>query len=200
MKAFARAAARSALKESMAAIERKVESVKDWSSPTTDQLTATLSLVTEARRNLNDTAKALNLEIETQASFSKDFLAGNPVSQTVRLEKLRTKAYTDLHWVAVIDGSLGRLEAGLRSLGGSSAGLSPTNDGIEGRRLTIINPNLFGLATQYYGSAEEWTVIAKANGVTSPTLDGLWNLIIPAARPTTESGGILYGPSGGRDY
>lgn len=42
-----------------------------------------------------------------------------------------------------------------------------------------INPNLLVLAAQHYGRADQWRVIANANGLSDPQPTGSYNLIIP---------------------
>ncbi len=56
--------------------------------------------------------------------------------------------------------------------------------------ITVINPNLYILAVQYYGDANLWTAIAQANGYTGPKLNGTYTILIPPP-PTVGSGGIL---------
>lgn len=63
---------------------------------------------------------------------------------------------------------------------------SPTNS----RTVHVINGDLFQLAVQYYGNADYWTVIAEANNLSDPRIEGSATLLIPPA-PTSNSGGIL---------
>lgn len=53
--------------------------------------------------------------------------------------------------------------------------------GAEGATiLPTINANLYKIAAQYYGSSDQWTIIATANGLIDPEVVGPKNLIIPA--------------------
>lgn len=47
------------------------------------------------------------------------------------------------------------------------------------KTVTVLNPNLYRLAAQYYGDATQWTVIAKANNLVDPYQSGFLTLIIP---------------------
>jgi hypothetical protein len=56
--------------------------------------------------------------------------------------------------------------------------------------VTLINPNLYRVAVQYYGDANSWTVIANANSLTDPKQTGIVVLLIPPASGV-DSGGVL---------
>lgn len=43
----------------------------------------------------------------------------------------------------------------------------------------VMRDNLYNLASKYYGSPLQWTVIAEANGLTDPEITEYTNLIIP---------------------
>jgi hypothetical protein len=45
--------------------------------------------------------------------------------------------------------------------------------------LTITNPNLFALASQYYGDSTLWTIISTANNNLAPFATGTFNVLIP---------------------
>lgn len=47
--------------------------------------------------------------------------------------------------------------------------------------LNVAGGNLFAIAAEQYGDATEWTTLAKANGLTSPFLDGAQSLAVPSA-------------------
>lgn len=52
-------------------------------------------------------------------------------------------------------------------------------------KITVMNVNLFALAAKYYQDATQWIVIAQANGLNDPFVQGQMTLIIPAgAAPT----------------
>ena len=46
-------------------------------------------------------------------------------------------------------------------------------------KVTVMNTNLFALAAQYYNDATQWIVIALANGLTDPFVQGPVALVIP---------------------
>lgn len=46
-----------------------------------------------------------------------------------------------------------------------------------------INPNLFGLAQQYYGDCSQWQIIGNANKIMDPQPMGSFTLVIPQQAP-----------------
>ena len=46
-------------------------------------------------------------------------------------------------------------------------------------RITVAGGDLYRIALQYLGSAEQWTLIAEVNGLVDPVLTGLVTLTIP---------------------
>lgn len=57
------------------------------------------------------------------------------------------------------------------------------------RTLQVAGGTLFGVAASEYGDPTQWAVIAKASGLTDPTIVGLQTLKIPAN--PAASGGVL---------
>jgi nucleoid-associated protein YgaU len=51
--------------------------------------------------------------------------------------------------------------------------------------------DLYRLASQYYGDAAAWTLIARANGLTDPLIDTDSTLVIPAYNAAQANDGIL---------
>jgi hypothetical protein len=49
------------------------------------------------------------------------------------------------------------------------------------KAVRAVNPNLFALASEHYGDASKWNLIANANGLLNPMPTGIYNLSIPPA-------------------
>jgi nucleoid-associated protein YgaU len=58
------------------------------------------------------------------------------------------------------------------------------------RVVTVTSGTLYALAAKYLGDATKWYQIAKANGLTDPTITGLVTLTIPQSS-IASNGGIL---------
>jgi hypothetical protein len=58
------------------------------------------------------------------------------------------------------------------------------------KKYTFINPNLYEIAAKFYQDADQWILIAKANGFDTPFLSGTYLLSIPSVVPPS-TGGIL---------
>jgi hypothetical protein len=56
--------------------------------------------------------------------------------------------------------------------------------------ITVAGGNLFAIAAQYLGAADQWNRIAALNGLTDPWLTGIVTLKIPPVNPNL-GGGIL---------
>lgn len=55
-------------------------------------------------------------------------------------------------------------------------------------KITVMKANLFALAATYYGDATQWIIIAQANGLTDPFVEGPVTLVIQDE--TTPTGGV----------
>lgn len=67
-----------------------------------------------------------------------------------------------------LSGVLGRM--------GANAAKTPRN---SAKSVTVVGGTLYGLAAQHYGDASQWGVIAQANGLTDPVIQGVQTLTIP---------------------
>jgi nucleoid-associated protein YgaU len=59
------------------------------------------------------------------------------------------------------------------------------------KTITVAGGNLFAIAAQQYGDATQWYLIAAANGLKDPFLNGVVTLSIPPAQTTGGTDGIL---------
>ena len=57
--------------------------------------------------------------------------------------------------------------------------------------ITVAGGNLYQIALEHLGSAEQWNRIAEANGLIDPVLTGIVTLSIPDVDP--GAGGGVYG-------
>lgn len=60
------------------------------------------------------------------------------------------------------------------------------------RTVTVAGGNLYDLALQHLGAADQWNRIAQANNLIDPVLIGLNTLKIPSV--DTNAGGGVYVP------
>lgn len=61
------------------------------------------------------------------------------------------------------------------------------------RTITVAGGDLFTLALQYLGSADQWNRIAQANGLIDPILTGVVTLQIPST--DANAGGGVFVPA-----
>lgn len=77
-----------------------------------------------------------------------------------------------------LDAALGRMSTNL------------TADGVSGKLVTKAGGDLYHLAAEQYGDASAWPVIARANGLSDPVLDGVQTLTVPE-KPISSPDGVL---------
>lgn len=70
------------------------------------------------------------------------------------------------------------------------ANLSLNNQYPNAQIVTVIGGNLFQVASQYYGDASQWSLIAQTNGLADPMINGTVTLVIPPLNGQ-DTGGIL---------
>jgi hypothetical protein len=69
------------------------------------------------------------------------------------------------------------------------------------RTVTVAGGNLFQLAAQYLGDAQQWNRIASLNGLWDPMIVGVVTLLIPPVIPNlleinpNMGGGVLGSPN-----
>lgn len=61
------------------------------------------------------------------------------------------------------------------------------------RTITVAGGNLFELAMQYLGSADQWNRIAQANGLIDPIISGVVTLNVPST--DANAGGGIFVPA-----
>ena len=63
---------------------------------------------------------------------------------------------------------------------------------IATRVVTVTSGNLFDVSARYLGDAQQWTRIARLNGLgPDPWFTGLLVLRLPAVDPNAGTGGVL---------
>jgi hypothetical protein len=87
-------------------------------------------------------------------------------------------SFAQLDSLYQMDASLGRIATNL------------TADGVSGKLVTMAGGDLYHVAAQQYGDASAWPVIARANGLSDPMLDGVQTLTVPE-KPVSSPDGVL---------
>lgn len=105
-------------------------------------------------------------------------LPNNPIAQQANKLMGQVNAMTQLPQLYNLQSVLGRMGGNLGSIG------------TAGRQVATAGGNLYQMASDAYGDAMAWTGIAKANGLTDPTISGVKTLTVPAL--PDDSGGVMY--------
>lgn len=101
----------------------------------------------------------------------------NPISTSVANIASQVTAFEQSPLLYNLQSVMGRMSTNLGSVNGAV------------QQATVAGGNLLQLAAKVYGKAEAWTGIAKANGLTDPTVQGVQTLNIPVT--ADNSGGVL---------
>lgn len=68
--------------------------------------------------------------------------------------------------------------------------IDQTKGTVQPKIITVVNDNLFRLSTLYYGNADQWGLIAAANHLSDPEIEGIKSLVIPEW-DGNDRGGII---------
>lgn len=161
------------------AIDTFTATVNAWTAP----IAAASACVMQAVQTVQATLQALIAPIARAQQRVQDLIGS--VDQAVGLASTIGTAATSppLEAQALLAGSntmstaqplyalsgvLGRMSANAQKTPGNSS-----------KTVTVVGGTMYGLAAQYYGDASQWGVIANANGLTDPQIQGQQTLIIP---------------------
>ncbi|KVC81383.1 hypothetical protein [Burkholderia ubonensis] len=106
-------------------------------------------------------------------------LPNNPISTSVLSLSAQVSSFTQLPLLYNLQSVMGRMSSNLANVNGAA------------QQITVAGGNLMQVAAKVYGKVEAWTGIAKANGLTDPTVQGVQTLNVPVT--PDNSSGVLTG-------
>lgn len=109
-------------------------------------------------------------------------LPNNPISQAAARLSSQVVSQTSLPQLYNLNSVLGRMGSNL------------TNSNNSGQVVTTAGGNLMSMASQVYGDATAWPLLAQANKLKDPVLQGIASITIPPAPNISDLfGGVLSG-------
>lgn len=151
----------------------QVKTFANASVATINTILQPLSGVEAAASGLFNSAQAVLGEVTSLGGVAEGMTSATIVSNLLRQGQAMAQS-ADLFDV---QSYAGRMTQNLISVGSSGA------------QIVAAGGDLFDLASRAYGDATEWSTIARANGLSDPTIVGLEGLLIPPS--PSGSGGVL---------
>lgn len=107
---------------------------------------------------------------------------GNPIAQQAAKMTSQVAAFTSMPQLYALKSTLGRMGSNLASASST------------GQTVSSAGGDLQKIAAAQFGDATAWPLIAQANGLQDPQVQGLQTLVIPPAPPSSAPvGGVLSG-------
>ncbi|MDE2354606.1 MAG: hypothetical protein KGL17_06245 [Betaproteobacteria bacterium] len=107
---------------------------------------------------------------------------GNPIAQQAASLSSQAAAFTSMPQLYALKSTLGRMSTNLASAN------------TTGQTVSTAGGDLQQIAAQQFGDATAWPLIAQANGLNDPKVQGLQTLVIPPAPSNSQPvGGVLSG-------
>jgi hypothetical protein len=156
-----------------------VSSVSDFAKSTTTTLNSVLQPLAAVQTQVNNLITSVGNTVSNVTTLG-GVAPGNPIAQQASRLTGTLVAMNSLPQLYNLRSVLGRMSTNLNTAGNS------------GQFLNTAGGNLYQVASQQYGDPTAWTVLAKANGVTDPQVQGLKTLNIPPAPSgAAPVGGVL---------
>lgn len=166
----------STLNAQMAALAAVMETIETYVSIAASTVGLVLSAIQNVQKTVSSLIGIAESTISGPAGFAGVVVGLDALTMALSLDAVQSAALEESElWD--LAGILGVMAANLNSVTGSP------------NTLVTAGGNLFQIAADEYGDAEDWTVIANANGLVDPFIQGAVTLNIPLS--PGNSGGIL---------
>lgn len=156
-----------------------VKSVSDFAKATQSAINGVLVPLASAQAQVKTLiASVANTAINVTTLGG--ILPNNPIAQQTSKLMGQVTKFTSLPQLYHLRSVLGRVGTNLHSVGNT------------GQTISMAGGNLFSAAAQQYGDATAWPLLARANNITDPQVQGLKTLLVPPAPASGEPvGGLL---------
>ena len=164
------------LSSAFGTLKSAVAQVTSFANAAKSTLNSVLQPIEAVRSTITGMIGSVGTTINSVATLG-GILPFNPIATQVSKITSQAAAMTQQPLLIQLQTVMGRMSNNINSIPASA------------KTITVAGGNLYTIASQQYGDATSWTVIANANNMTDPVFTGVQTLIIPP--PPTTSTGVL---------
>lgn len=160
----------------MGAVNSAISTVSSFASATASTINGVLQPINAVQQQVSTLIASAANTMQNVTTLG-GILPNNPISTSVASLAAQVTAYQQSPLLYNLQSVMGRMSINLGGVTGAA------------QQVTVAGGDLYRLAAKVYGKAEAWTGIAKANGLSDPTVQGVQTLNIPVT--PDDSGGVL---------
>lgn len=156
------------LNSALGVLDKAVAGVSNFATAAQGALSSVLAPLAEVQGRVETLISTVSNTVTNVATLG-GIVPNNPVAAMVSKFTDQVAAFGQLPQLYDLQNVLGRMETNLG------------NVRVAGSEVLMAGGDLFSLAASEFGSATEWSAIARANGLTDPFLTGINRILVPAA-------------------
>lgn len=157
-------------------LDTAISKVSHFATTARREIASVLDPLRAVQARVNLLRAAASNALINVSSFG-GLVPGNPVAQAVRSVNRQIVAATQAPVLQLMDGRLSRMALNIAS--------APTGP----KRVTVAGTDLYAVAAAQYADALAWTTLARANGLTDPSIPDVRTLAVPKTK--VDTGGVL---------
>ena len=166
----------STLTSLMGSVNSAISTVSSFASATASTINSVLQPINAVQTQVSTLIASAANTIQNVTTLG-GILPNNSISTSVANIASQVTAFQQSPLLYNLQSVMGRMSTNLSGVGSAV------------QTITTAGGNLMDIAAKVYGKAEAWTGIAKANGLSDPTVKGVQTLDIPVT--PDNSGGVL---------
>lgn len=158
-------------------LDSAIRNVSDFAKATTSTIQSVVGPVAAVIGRVNVLVGSVGSVVNSVTTLG-GILPGNPISMQAAQSLSQVNAITQYPALVQLRNISSRMQGNLSNVSASQ----------QTKTVTVAGGTLYDVASQQYGDATKWNVIAQANGLTDPVISGVKTLKIPMIASST--GGI----------
>lgn len=158
------------LSSAMASLNSAIAAVSDFAKTTTKEINSVLGPLADAKARVDVLIASTGNTVRNVTTLG-GILPNNPIAKNAAALTAQVTAMTQAP-------QLYNLQATLSRIGGNIGQINPAT---SGQSVTMAGGSLYKLAADSYGDASKWGVIASANGLNDPEIQGIQQITVPNA-------------------
>lgn len=154
----------------MSTLNSSIRAVSDFAKATTTQINSVLGPLADAKARVDVLIASTGNTVRNVTTLG-GILPNNPIAKNAAALTAQVTAMTQAP-------QLYNLQSTLARIGGNIGQINPAT---SGQSVTMAGGSLYKLAADSYGDASKWDVIASANGLNDPEIQGIQQITVPNA-------------------